>query len=141
MSYYLLHTFWRSPDHHAGRRQLAHFLLALLVWEHVPESECFIARASDDVFAAGRHAQVKHAEGVSGQRLDFLHRRELPQDDLVQAVAVGAHDLLRVLAEHQVAHLATRVHGMQRLQSVRVPEADVAILSAAARCEKASLVG
>lgn len=36
-------------------------------------------------------------------------------------------NLLRVLTEHQIAHLRASVHCMQWLQGMRVPKPDVAI--------------
>ena len=39
------------------------------------------------------------------QRLDFLHARVLPEDDLVERVAVSADNFVRRLREHEVAHL------------------------------------
>lgn len=69
---------------------------------------------------------------MAGQRLDLLHSRVLPHADLVEREPVRAHDLVRGLREHQVAHLRSRVDRVQRLQRVRVPEANVSVRSATA---------
>lgn len=43
--------------------------------------------------------------GVAGERGDLGHGRVAPQDDLVQAVTVRAHDLVHRPGPHEVAHL------------------------------------
>ena len=44
------------------------------------------------------------------QRLNLLHARVLPEDNLVQGVAMRADNLMGRLREHQVADLGARVH-------------------------------
>lgn len=53
---------------------------------------------------------------------------------------MSAHDLVRGLREHQVAHLGPCVDRMQGLERVGVPEPDMAVRSATSRCEQAVLV-
>ena len=60
-----------------------------------------------------------------------MHGRVLPDDDLIQGVAVSAHDLVDVLREHKVAHLGARVDAANWLKSVRVPEPDASVSCAA----------
>lgn len=56
--------------------------------------------------AVRRHSQIKDSEGVACQRGQLAHRWVLPDNDLVLAVAMCAHDLVHILAPQQIAHLA-----------------------------------
>ena len=52
---------------------------------------------------------------MTSQGLNFLHAWVLPEDDLVQRVAVGANDFMSSLREHQVTDLGASVDGVKRL--------------------------
>lgn len=70
------------------------------------------------------------------QRLDFAHRWVLPNNDLVETVAVSRDELVGCFREHEVAHLGSCVDAVDGLQSVRVPESDASICCAAASSEE-----
>lgn len=73
---------------------------------------------------------------------DFLHRRILPQRQLVLGVAVGRAQLLVLRVPHQARHLGASVHRFARLTAVqRVPEPDRAIGAAAASGQEVRLPG
>ena len=63
---------------------------------------------------------------------DLLHGRVFPDIDLVLAVAVGRHEFVHILCEHEVAYLAARLDGFYILQLYGVPELNSSILSATA---------
>lgn len=77
---------------------------------------------------------------MSGKSLDLLHAGVLPEDYLVERVAMRAHDLVGRLREHQVAHLRACVYGVKRLQCVGVPESDVSVGCATTCCQEPVLV-
>jgi len=114
--------------------------LALYAWKYVPKSEGLITCSGDDIRAARTHREVEHAVGVPCQRLHLAHRRVLPYDYLVEGVAVGRHQLVGRLREHQVADLGACVHAVDRLQGVRVPKTNAPIGRAATRCKETRLI-
>ena len=65
-----------------GRLQL------LLRRENVPESESFVACASNKGPSVGTRRQVQNSVGVASEGGDLFHRRIPPHVDLVLAVAV-----------------------------------------------------
>ena len=69
---------------------------------------------------------------MTGETDDLFHARILPDHDLVLAVAVGADDLVAVLAPREVADLGARVDFLDEGASGRVPKLDGAISGAAA---------
>ncbi len=85
--------------------------LALLLsrWEYLPEPQSLIAGSSDNVLAVWAHGQVEDAHGVTCEGRHFLHRGVLPHDYRIVRVAVRAHNLIVVLAEHQVTYLGPRL--------------------------------
>lgn len=78
---------------------------------------------------------------MAGQSCEFAHGGVLPKVYLILRVPVRAHKLVRVLAEQQVAHLASCVQRTYLLQLQGVPAFDRPILRAAARCQQSMLVG
>lgn len=52
---------------------------------------------------------------MARQRLDFAHRWVLPNNDLVETVAVSRDELVGCLGEHEVAHLGSRVDAVDGL--------------------------
>ena len=76
---------------------------------------------------------------MSRQSLNLLHAGVLPQNDLVQTIAVRAHNLMSCLGEHQIANLRASVDCVKRLQSVCVPEADVTV-SSSSSCGKKTIL-
>lgn len=69
----------------------------------------------------------------------LLHCGILPHNDLVQRVAVRAHQLVVRLREDEVADLRPRVDAIQRIQIDRVPESNALVCRAAASREEASV--
>jgi hypothetical protein len=78
--------------------------------------------------------------GVARERRQLGHRRVLPHDHLVLAVAVRRNDLVDVFGPRQVADLAARVDAAEGRAGGRVPEADAAVGGAAAAGQEAVLV-
>ena len=73
------------------------------------------------------------------QRGYFLHCRVLPDNYLVQAVAMRTHQLVIGLREDKIADLAACVDGTYRLQGQGVPETDVLVGSATPGCQETSM--
>ena len=73
--------------------------------------------------------------------LNLLHAWVLPENYLVERVAVSADNLMRRLREHEVANLRARIDGMQRLESMSVPESYMTVSCASTSREKTVLVG
>ena len=61
--------------------------------------------AGDDGLPIRREGEIEDPHGVAGQGGQLRHAGLLPHDDLILAVAVGAHDLVDVLGPCQVADL------------------------------------
>ena len=77
---------------------------------------------------------------MAGERRELLHAGVLPYEYLVLGVAVRAHQLVHVLREHEVAHLAPCLHVADRLEGPRVPEPDALVRRPAPARKQAVLV-
>ena len=67
--------------------------------EDIPEPQCFVTCASHNGASIGTHRKVENSVGVAGEGGDSLHLRVLPDIDLVERVAVGAHEFVEGSAE------------------------------------------
>lgn len=78
---------------------------------------------------------------MSRQYSELAHSWFLPPNDyLVFAVAVGAHELVNILRVGQITHLASGVDPVKRLAGQGIPEANATVGSASARAHHAVLV-
>ena len=62
--------------------------------EDVPEAQSLVTGPCDDALSTRADREVENALRVPRQRLDLLHARVLPENDLVQRVSVSADDLV-----------------------------------------------
>jgi hypothetical protein len=108
--------------------------------ENVPETECLISSTCDNTLTVGAHRKIEDSVGVSCESRYFLHRRVLPDYYLIQRIPMGAHDLVCILWEHQIANLRPCVNTTNWLKGVSVPESDASIRCASSRCKKTVLV-
>jgi len=76
---------------------------------------------------------------MPSQSCNFFHGWILPNNYLIERVAMSAHQLVIGLREDEVADLRASVDSAQGVQSQRVPEPDVLVSRAAARCKKTSV--
>ena len=76
---------------------------------------------------------------MSGKGRYLFHGGVLPDDYLIQGVAVRAYKLIVCFRKYEVAHLRPGVDCVERLQGLGVPEPNVLIGSATPGCEKASV--
>lgn len=108
--------------------------------ENAPKAEGLITRPRDHRLAIGGHREIQHSIGVPSEGHKFLHSGVLPDDDLVEAVAVGADNLIHARGPHEVTNLRSGIDAVEGLRVERVPEADMTVGCAPARCQEPVLV-
>ena len=59
--------------------------------EYIPEAKGFITSTCYNVLTTWAHREVKYATRVTSQRLNLLHAWVLPEDNLIEGIAMGAH--------------------------------------------------
>lgn len=74
------------------------------LWRQHPTCSCH------DCLTIWRDSQVQYSESVSSQSGQLAHGRVLPDNDLILAIPVGAHNLIHVLAPQKIADLTACVH-------------------------------
>ncbi len=124
-----------------GERRLALVELRTLAAKDLPEAKSLIGSSRNHGVAVRAHGHVEHTGLVAGEVRNLDHRGVLPQRELVLGEAVRRENLLLVLAPHERAHLRVGVDLLQESAGGAVPEADLPVGSAAARCEEVGLVG
>ena len=119
------------------RIDIAHRFLFL---EDVPEAKCFIPGSGDHRFAIGTQRRVQHTLLMAQEFRERLHRRVLPQHDLILGVAVRRKKFVgRILRPNQLAHLRAGIAHAQRLTRQRRTEAYVPIGCTTAGSQKSVL--
>eukprot|EP00327_Prymnesium_parvum_P027875 CAMPEP_0195589588 /NCGR_PEP_ID=MMETSP0814-20130614/33711_1 /TAXON_ID=97485 /ORGANISM="Prymnesium parvum, Strain Texoma1" /LENGTH=203 /DNA_ID=CAMNT_0040728615 /DNA_START=317 /DNA_END=929 /DNA_ORIENTATION=+ len=131
---------WLSALEIKHRRGVAGVPFRLWAGENVPESKRLVSSSCHDSLSIRRHRKVQHAQCMPCKRSNLAHRGVAPHNDLVLRVAVSGHQLVDVLRPAQVAHLAPRVNAVERASSLRVPEANTPVCSAAPRGEQPVLM-
>jgi predicted small metal-binding protein len=95
--------------------------------EDIPESESFISCTSDYSLAIRTHSQIKDPIGVSSKNCKFLIFWVVPDDNLVERVAVSAHKFVDIFREDQIANLRSRINDMRLYTLEGVPKPNRAI--------------
>ena len=95
--------------------------------EDRPEPEGLIPRARNNGIPRGTNPKIQDPICMPSEHSDPAHPLEPPEDDLVQAVPVGADELPAGLAEDQVADLGAGVHAARGLQGGRVVQSDAPV--------------
>lgn len=65
---------------------------------------------------------------MAGEGSDLFHCWILPNIDLILAISMSGHNLIRVLGEHQITHLTACLNRVEQLELASVPELDGSIL-------------
>ena len=112
-----------------------------LAGKDVPEPQGLVSGSRHYRLTVWRHGQVQNSEGVPGERGELCQGGVPPYDDLILTVAVRAHQLVHVLRPHQVADLASSVHGVQSRVRGGVPETNAPVGRSASRGQETVLVG
>jgi len=124
-----------------GPRRAVFIPLKSLAREDVPKPQRLIPGTRHNRLSVRRHGQIQHSQRVASQSGQLGERRVPPDDNLVLAVPVRAHELVHVLRPHQVADLRPRVHRMQGRVRGGVPEPDAPVGGASSGRKEAVLVG
>ena len=109
------------------------------LWEDVPESQCLISGTRYNGASIWVHCEVEDSESMPGESGYLFHGWVFPNYNLVERVAMCAHELIICLREYQVADLGASVYAVQRCQVQGVPETDALIGCTTASGKKASV--
>ena len=100
------HQLTNHRTRHASRKQQTSSLILLLrTGEDLPESQRLISSSRNNGRSIWTYSKIQHTIGMSSKRCNLLHGGVLPNNNLVEGVAVGADDFIAILRPCQVADL------------------------------------
>ena len=76
------------------------------------------------------NSQIQNPHGMSCQSSDFLHRRILPQNNLIKTVPVSRYQFITILTKNKIADLTASINTVQLSECISILKPNSPISSA-----------